>query len=105
MVTFNIVKFFSILILLITAGIASAQKVKKETSAIQIPGKVWTAEKANAWYEHHKWITGANYIPTNSINQLEMWQADSFGKMVGFQARSVVGGYFIKVLEQKLNSK
>jgi hypothetical protein len=41
-------------------------------------GKVWTAEKANAWYAQHKWLTGANYIPANAINQLEMWQADTF---------------------------
>jgi endo-1,4-beta-mannosidase len=40
-----------------------------------IPGPV---EKANAWYNQHKWLTGANYIPSNAINQLEMWQADTF---------------------------
>jgi len=40
--------------------------------------KVWSAEKANAWYQQHKWLTGANYIPANAINQLEMWQAETF---------------------------
>ena len=40
--------------------------------------KVWTSEKANAWYQQHKWLTGANYIPANAINQLEMWQAETF---------------------------
>jgi len=39
---------------------------------------VWTAEKANAWYAQHKWINGANFIPSTAINQLEMWQADTF---------------------------
>jgi hypothetical protein len=39
---------------------------------------VWSAEKANAWYAQHKWINGANFIPSTAINQLEMWQADTF---------------------------
>jgi len=38
----------------------------------------WSAEKANAWYAQHKWINGANFIPSTAINQLEMWQADTF---------------------------
>src|SRR6184192_3533155 len=39
---------------------------------------VWSAAKANAWYANHKWINGANFIPSTAINQLEMWQADTF---------------------------
>lgn len=39
---------------------------------------VWSAQKANEWYAGHKWLTGADYIPHNAINQLEMWQADTF---------------------------
>src|SRR5262249_23499313 len=38
----------------------------------------WTAEKANAWYKQQPWLVGANYIPASAINELEMWQADSF---------------------------
>jgi len=38
----------------------------------------WTAEKANAWYEKQPWLSGCNYLPHNAINQLEMWQADTF---------------------------
>jgi hypothetical protein len=39
---------------------------------------IWSAEKANTWYAQHKWINGANFIPSTAINQLEMWQADTF---------------------------
>ncbi len=39
---------------------------------------VWPMEKANAWYAKHAWLTGADYIPANAINQLEMWQAETF---------------------------
>jgi len=42
------------------------------------PSNIWSAEKANTWYARHKWINGANFIPSTAINQLEMWQADTF---------------------------
>lgn len=38
----------------------------------------WTPEKANAWYAQQPPLIGANFLPSNSINELEMWQADTF---------------------------
>jgi hypothetical protein len=38
----------------------------------------WTAVQANAWATSHPWLVGANYIPANASNQLEMWQEESF---------------------------
>jgi hypothetical protein len=38
----------------------------------------WPVEKANAWYASHRWLIGSNYIPFDAINQLEMWQAETF---------------------------
>ena len=38
----------------------------------------WTAEAANDWYAKHPWLVGSNYLPADAINELEMWQADSF---------------------------
>lgn len=38
----------------------------------------WTAQEANGWYAAQPWPLGSNYIPANAINQLEMWQADTF---------------------------
>ncbi len=38
----------------------------------------WSAEKANAWYDKQPWLVGSNYNPASAINQLEMWQADTF---------------------------
>jgi hypothetical protein len=38
----------------------------------------WSEEKANAWYAHQPWLVGANYVPSDAINQLEMFQAETF---------------------------
>ncbi len=38
----------------------------------------WSPEEAWQWYRARPWIVGCNFIPSNAINQLEMWQADSF---------------------------
>ena len=64
--------------LLLTATGIQAQKNKKAVAAVNTPAVVWPVEKANAWYNEHKWLTGANYIPATAINQLEMWQAATF---------------------------
>jgi hypothetical protein len=38
----------------------------------------WTRDRANAWYKKQPWLVGCNYIPSTAVNQLEMWQADTF---------------------------
>lgn len=35
----------------------------------------WSAAQANSWYARQPWLSGANYIPADAINPLEMWQA------------------------------
>ena len=39
---------------------------------------VWTNSKAINWYKQQPWLAGCNYLPVTAINQLEMWQAESF---------------------------
>ena len=38
----------------------------------------WTADEAHAWYAKQPWLVGCNFSPSTAINQLEMWQADTF---------------------------
>ena len=38
----------------------------------------WSAAQANAWYAKQPWLVGANFIPSDAINELEMWQAATF---------------------------
>ncbi len=41
-------------------------------------GKRWTEAEANAWYDRQPWLVGANYVPSDAINELEMFQAATF---------------------------
>jgi len=38
----------------------------------------WSVEQACKWQQEQPWLVGCNYIPSTAINQLEMWQADTF---------------------------
>ena len=38
----------------------------------------WTKKKANNWYDEQPWLVGCNFLPSTAINQLEMFQKDSF---------------------------
>lgn len=38
----------------------------------------WTQARAKHWYAAQPWLVGCNFIPSTAINQLEMWQADTF---------------------------
>lgn len=39
---------------------------------------VWSKEKANTWYKSQPWPRGCNFQPSTAINQLEMFQKDTF---------------------------
>jgi len=38
----------------------------------------WTIDKAKDWYGKQPWLVGCNFLPSTAINQLEMWQADTY---------------------------
>lgn len=62
---------FTIVLLAYTLFAGAQTKVSQQS-------KIWSREKANEWYNQHSWIVGANFIPSNAVNQLEMWQAATF---------------------------
>src|SRR5690348_4538476 len=67
-----------VFVLLISIELPAQKKNQKIVTTVSQVGTVWSAEKANTWYSQHKWICGANFLPSNAINQLEMWQAQTF---------------------------
>jgi hypothetical protein len=38
----------------------------------------WTKEEAQAWAATQPWRAGSNFVPSSAINQLEMWQEETF---------------------------
>jgi hypothetical protein len=44
----------------------------------QDAGTRWPESKANGWYAQQPWLVGANFIPSDAINELEMFQAATF---------------------------
>lgn len=38
----------------------------------------WPEEKARQWYDAQRWLVGCDYIPSDAINQIEMWSGDTY---------------------------
>ncbi|MET0244034.1 MAG: 1,4-beta-xylanase [Flavitalea sp.] len=51
---------------------------KPDSTSTSTGRAIWTKEKANEWYATQPWLVGCNFITSNAINQLEMFQAESF---------------------------
>lgn len=59
----------------VTIAFLSIAAVNSGTAA---PVEKWSEQKAKEWYGKQPWLIGSNYNPASAINELEMWQADSF---------------------------
>src|SRR6478609_4142194 len=40
--------------------------------------KIWSTTRAKEWYHQQPWLIGCNFIPSTAINELEMWQANTW---------------------------
>lgn len=67
----SVTSLFLLISLAITTVFAADSPVKS-------PAERWSLEKARAWYAEQPWLVGCNFSPSTAINQLEMWQADTF---------------------------
>jgi hypothetical protein len=63
-------KLSILFLLLVLASFKSTQPQKERN--------IWTIDQADAWQKRTGWLCGANFIPSTAINQLEMWQAETF---------------------------
>ena len=66
--------------LLATAALALSTLLPA-LSAAQTPTRPearWSETKANDWYRQQPWLVGANFVPSDAINELEMFQAPTW---------------------------
>ena len=40
--------------------------------------KPWPPAQANEWYSRQPWLVGSNFVTSTAINELEMWQPETF---------------------------
>ena len=60
----------TLVLFFLQSGIAQ-KKAKEERN-------IWTSKQANSWYKKQPWLVGPNFMPSTAINQLEMWQEETF---------------------------
>jgi len=59
--------------LLLAAGMALAHTPRASAEEAR-----WSTDRVNRWYQAQGWLVGANFITSTAINQLEMFQADTY---------------------------
>jgi GH35 family endo-1,4-beta-xylanase len=65
-------------VLLAAVTFAAARPADSPPPA-QTPAQArWSEQASKDWYAKQPWLVGSNYIPATAINELEMWQADTF---------------------------
>lgn len=75
-----------LVLLIMSCALFSCKETEKETKDLMADSEekilesreTWTKDKANEWYNEQSWLVGANFNPRTAINQLEMWQEDTF---------------------------
>lgn len=73
---FRVVHCFILLFALLSAC-KNSSPTEVATRTVE-PREIWSKEKAAEWYESKPWLRGADFLPSTAINQLEMWQEESF---------------------------
>ena len=73
--TSGLITLFTLAVLLFfSCRTSNKPKEKNDTGEIS----VWSVEKAREWGKNLPWFRGSDFIPSTAINQLEMWQAETF---------------------------
>lgn len=64
-----------IILVLLAAGVTLSFASSPKKPGV---GQRWSVQKAKAWYAAQSWPSGCNFQPSTAINQIEMWQNESF---------------------------
>ncbi len=66
------------LVLMAALVVAACQGTSKKTENAGSVSFRWSSEQAGEWASQKGWLRGCNFIPSTAINQLEMWQVETF---------------------------
>lgn len=73
---------YKFLMIVLAACVVACSKPAPEQPAQEekkvVIREIWSTEQANEWYKQWGWLRGSDFIPSTAINQLEMWQAETF---------------------------
>ena len=67
-----------IVCLLVLIAMAMPLFAREKSKKMPMEALRWSEERVNEWYAKQAWMSGCNFVPSNAINQLEMWQEDTF---------------------------
>ena len=65
----------------LTFSLARALAGQTDTPISTVAGR-WPVERIKAWYAALPWLVGANYLPSNKINVIDMWQSSTWDRRV-----------------------
>ena len=66
------------LVLAVGRALAQSPRASAEPPRASTESSRWSSDRANRWYQAQGWPVGANYITSNAINQLEMFQPGTY---------------------------
>lgn len=70
--------FIVLLFLVVAAGPVKVLHSQSNTVPLPKVAGVWDKDRALDWHAKQPWLVGCNFIPSSAINQLEMWQSETF---------------------------
>jgi hypothetical protein len=66
--------FFTAAAIIVIPSCNNSPKTTVDTKS----SEVWSVEKAQQWGNMQNWLRGCDFIPSTAVNQLEMWQDETF---------------------------
>jgi len=67
-----------LLLVVLILSCMGCENSKTESTAVIQSRAQWTEEQAQTWYAEHGPLIGFNYVPRTAVNQIEMWQPETW---------------------------
>ena len=71
-------RYMALLLGAILPALILSSAVLAADATVAAQASRWTPERAWAWYGSQPWLVGCNFFPSTAVNDVEMWQKESF---------------------------